>query len=240
MNDLHAYERLVFFTGAGMSAESGVPTYRGKGGIWDQYDYQEVACQNAFLKNPQKVLAFHEMRRKAALSCQPHPGHYRLAFIEQHHPRCLVITQNIDGMHQRAGSSQIVELHGSLWRLRCPAHGMLEEPGETYGHRTCPICHAWLRPDITWFGDPMNSSAMRAAAEAISRCDLFVAVGTSGVVWPAAGLPRLAKDSGAWCVEINPEASEMSHLYHETIRLPASEAIQQLPFENMFRKSTGH
>ena len=232
MNSLRSYQSVVFFTGAGMSAESGVPTYRGKGGIWDKYDYQDVACQKAFEKNPQHVLAFHEMRRKAVLSCRPHAGHDMLTAIEKHHPHSIVVTQNIDGMHQRAGTHNVIELHGSLWRLRCPAHGIFEDTGEAYHHYTCPRCSTWLRPDITWFGDAMNAEAMKTAADAVSRCNLFVAIGTSGMVWPAAGFPQLAKDSGAWCIEINPEASELSHIYHETIRLAASEALQQFPLND--------
>jgi NAD-dependent deacetylase len=232
MNSLRSYARIVFFTGAGMSAESGVPTYRGKGGIWDQYDYQDVACQNAFKRDPQKVLAFHEMRRKAVLSCRPHAGHDMLTTIEKQHPQLTVVTQNIDGIHQRAGTRNVIELHGSLWRLGCPAHGIFEDIGDHYQNYSCPHCRTWLRPDITWFGDAMNAEVMKTAADAISRCNLFVAIGTSGMVWPAAGFPHLAKDSGAWCIEINPEASELSHIYHETIRLPASEALLQYPFND--------
>jgi NAD-dependent deacetylase len=236
MNPLQSFDRIVFFTGAGMSAESGVPTYRGKGGIWAQYDYRAVACQTAFERNPQKVLAFHEIRRRAVLSCRPHSGHDILTAIEKRHPRCIVVTQNIDGMHQRSGTHNVIELHGSLWRLRCPTHGIFEDTGECYQHYTCPRCSNWLRPDITWFGDAMNAEAMETAADAVSRSNLFVAVGTSGMVWPAAGFPRLARESGAWCVEINPEASDLSHLYHETICLPASEALRRYPFNEDARQ----
>jgi len=232
MNSLRSYARIVFFTGAGMSAESGVPTYRGKGGTWDHYDYRDVACQKAFERDPHKVLLFHEMRRKSLLSCRPHVGHEILTIIENQHPQFTLVTQNIDGMHQRAGTRNVFELHGSLWRLRCPAHGTVDDIGETYQHTTCPHCFSWLRPDITWFEDAMNVQAMKAAADAISTCNLFVSIGTSGVVWPAAGYPQLARDSGAWCIEINPEASELSHIYHETIRLPASEALQKYPFHD--------
>jgi NAD-dependent deacetylase len=239
MNSLRSYAGIVFFTGAGMSAESGVPTYRGKDGIWDQYDYLDVACQKAFENNPRKVLAFHEMRRKAVISCRPHAGHESLTAIEKHHPQCTVITQNIDGMHQRAGTSNVIELHGSLWRLHCSIHGIFEEIDETYHHTACPHCNTWLRPDITWFGDAMNEKTMEAAADAVSRCNLFVAIGTSGSVWPAAGFPQLAKNCGAWCVEINPEVSELSHIYHETIRLPASDALQQYPFHDDPLQKTG-
>ncbi len=239
MNSLQSYSRIVFFTGAGMSAESGVPTYRGKGGIWDQYDYQDVACQKAFERYPKKVLAFHEIRRKLMLSCHPHAGHEVLAAIENQHPEVIIATQNIDGMHQRAGSRNVIELHGSMWRMRCQTHGVFEDMGETYRHHTCPHCNAWLRPDITWFGDAMNDQVMKAADDVVSRCDLFVAIGTSAIVWQAAGFPELARDYGAWCVEINPEATELSSLYHETIRLPASEALRQHPFTTILHTLGG-
>ena len=128
----HKYKSIVFFTGAGMSAESGVPTYRGRGGIWSQYNWEEYACQEAFDRDPQKVLKFHELRRRSVLACQPHPGHYVIAELEKTHPQVRVVTQNIDGMHQRAGSRNVTELHGSLWRVRCPSHGITEDIGETF------------------------------------------------------------------------------------------------------------
>jgi len=118
--DLSRYRKVVFFTGAGMSAESGVPTYRGKGGVWNAYDFQEYACQKAFEGDPEKVLRFHEIRRRAVLDCHPHAGHRVIAGM----PEASVITQNIDGMHQRAGSQDVIELHGSLWRLRCERCGV--------------------------------------------------------------------------------------------------------------------
>ncbi|MCG8376151.1 MAG: NAD-dependent deacylase, partial [Chlorobiales bacterium] len=125
MERLHCgeFRDIVFFTGAGMSAESGVPTYRGKGGIWGSYSIEEYACQQAFERNPEKVLDFHQKRRRAVLDCQPHDGHRVIASM----PNARVVTQNIDGMHQRAGSSDVIELHGSLWRLRCQNCGFKKE-----------------------------------------------------------------------------------------------------------------
>lgn len=220
---------IVVFSGAGMSAESGVPTYRGSGGIWSRYRWQEYACQEAFRQNPEAVLDFHEKRRKAVLECIPHAGHKALADLETNHPRVTLITQNIDGMHQRAGSRCVLELHGSLWRVRCPRHGVREDLEKgAFAHRRCPRCQAWMRPDITWFGDAMDAAIMEAAARAVKRCDLFVSVGTSGVVWPAAGFPRLARESGAEMVEINPECTPMSHLYQHHLREKASTALVSL------------
>ncbi|MFC1583081.1 NAD-dependent deacylase [Candidatus Neomarinimicrobiota bacterium] len=222
------YDTIVFFTGAGMSAESGVPTYHGKGGIWTEYRWEEFACEEAFRKDPAKVLEFHDLRRQALAPCTPHAGHRVVAALEDIHPQVTVVTQNIDGMHQRAGSRNVLELHGSLWRMRCMQRcGVYPlEPGKTSPTRC--TCGTWLRPDIVWFGDMLNAEVVDQATEAIRRCDLLVSVGTSGAVWPAAGFPRLARENSAHCVEINPEATEMSALYHETFRVPAGEVLPSL------------
>jgi NAD-dependent deacetylase len=222
------YEHIVFFTGAGMSAESGVPTYRGRGGVWSQYRWEEYACQEAFDVDPEKVLKFHELRRAAVLACKPHAGHAAIAELGKRHPRVTVVTQNIDGMHQRAGSWNVIELHGSLWRLRCPYDGVTEDTGEKFRSCTCEKCGSWLRPDIIWFGDMLDQGVMSEAIAAIRRCDLFVSIGTSGVVYPAAGFPRFAKENNARCIEINPEPNEMSSLYDEAIRNTAGEVLPDL------------
>ena len=124
---LNNYNKIIFFTGAGMSAESGVPTYRGRGGIWNEYKWEEYACQNAFNKNPEFVLKFHQLRRMEALKCNPHQGHDIISKIENLNRNTFIITQNIDGMHQRANSTNVIELHGSLWRLRCEKEGIVIE-----------------------------------------------------------------------------------------------------------------
>ncbi len=230
------YQHIVFFTGAGMSAESGVPTYRGTGGVWHRYNWQAYACQEAFDRDPLSVLKFHELRRKSVLACQPHAGYFAIAELEQRHPDVTVVTQNIDGMHPRSGSMNVIELHGSLWRLRCAAHGLIEDTGETYQSCVCGKCGAWLRPDIVWFGDRLDQEVLNRASEKIGQCDLFISIGTSGAVWPAAGLPEIAKNNGARCIEINPEPSEQScfnfaqqpHLYDEIIPLPAGRILPGL------------
>jgi NAD-dependent deacetylase len=226
--DPHIYDRIVFFTGAGMSAESGVPTYRGRGGIWHQYNWEEYACQEAFDRDPEKVLAFHELRRTLILSCRPHAGHFAIAALQEKHPGVTIITQNIDGMHQRAGATNVIELHGSIWRVICPLHGTIEDIGEKYTHMRCRQCSRWLRPDVTWFGDMLNQAVVNKATETLGKCNLFVSIGTSGVVWPAAGYPQIAKNNGAFCIEINPEPNEMSSLYDRTIREPAGTGLPAL------------
>ena len=222
------FKKIVFFTGAGMSAESGVPTYRGSGGIWNEYRWQEYACQKAFDRDPQKVLDFHELRRKEALKCQPHAGHYLITRLQKQHEAIHVITQNIDGMHQRAGTGNVIELHGSLWRVRCPRHGVNMDAAESYSHRQCPDCGSWLRPDIIWFEDRLDEEDVEAARYQLETCDLFISIGTSAVVWPAAGYPLIARHAGAQCLEINPEPSENSEIYHHALRGKAGEVLPHL------------
>ncbi len=223
------YNHIVFFTGAGMSAESGVPTYRGLGGLWHEYKWEDYASQDAFINHPEGVLDFHELRRIEALKCIPHSGHEIIAQIQDKNPNTVIITQNIDGMHQRSGTDHVVELHGSLWRLRCDAEVQVIDDLDNgkYYTRKCK-CGAWLRPDIIWFQDTLSESTVQKATKEISSCDLFISIGTSAVVWPAAGYPKLAKDSGAFCIEINPEETVLSPQYDYCIRSTASHGLTQL------------
>ncbi|MFQ6676982.1 MAG: NAD-dependent deacetylase [Fidelibacterota bacterium] len=227
--DTKKFKRIVFFTGAGMSAESGVPTYRGEGGIWYKYKWEEYACQDAWRRNPEKVFDFHDLRREEALKCFPHTGHEMITNIQNSHPDVTVVTQNIDGMHQRAGTENVIELHGSLWRVRCEKEGVITEDlaEGPFTNRKCK-CGAWLRPDIIWFSDMLNQAVIEMADIIISNCDLFISIGTSGVVWPAAGYPQLAKSSGALCIEINPEPSELSNIFDHNYRGKAGEILPKL------------
>ncbi|MBS2039665.1 NAD-dependent deacylase [bacterium] len=236
MNLMLTYPRIVFFTGAGMSKESGVPTYRGEGGLWKEYRYQDYACQSAFENNPEAVWNFHDQRRAVTAACQPHVGHELIARLAKERQAAgrgtnggvTVVTQNIDGMHQRAGSEIVYELHGSLWRVRCDSccevsHN-LELPLRSRVHH----CGNFLRPDIVWFGDSLSRSTLTKAVDAISRCSLFVSIGTSGAVYPAARLPLHAIESGAACIEINPESTPVSQHYQQHLRGPASVMLPQL------------
>ncbi len=211
-----------------MSADSGVPTYRGSGGIWNKYNWEEFACQDAFNHNPTKVLDFHELRRKSVLECQPHNGHNFITELQKSHDGVTVVTQNIDGMHQRAGTENVIELHGSLWRLRCDDCDItIDDIGESFANKKCK-CGKYLRPDIVWFGDMLDSKVIQQASDAIQKCDLFISIGTSGVVWPAAGFPNKAKSNGAYCIEINPEGTELSSLYDKVINCKASKIRKYL------------
>lgn len=219
------FDRIVFFTGAGMSAESGVPTYRGAGGIWREYDHRRYACQDAFDRDPAGVWEFHNYRRELVARCDPNPGHALVARCEALRPRVTVVTQNIDGLHQLAGSKRVIELHGSLWRARCD--------GERLESRDVPFeaerdDGKWWRPDIVWFGDMLDAGNIDAAAAAIADCDLLVSIGTSAVVYPAARLPLIAREHGATLVEINPEETPVSHAYHHRLRTTASAGLTAL------------
>jgi len=228
--DVNKYNKIVFFTGAGMSAESGVPTYRGSGGIWHKYNWEDFACQDAFDRNPTKVLDFHELRRRSVLECQMHKGYKFISDLQKSHDSITVVTQNIDGIHQRAGVEDVIELHGSLWRLRCDVCGItVDDIGESFTKKKCD-CGKYLRPDIIWFSDMLNPHVIQQASEAIQKCDLFISIGTSGVVWPAAGFPQVAKNNGAYCIEINTEQTELSYLFDEVIFSKASEIERYLSF----------
>lgn len=222
------FERIVFFTGAGMSAESGVPTYRGRGGIWAEYNYEDYACQRAFDRDPDKVWDFHDKRRAAVMACQPNEGHRVVAEIARAKPETLIATQNIDGLHQRAGAGEVIELHGSLWRVRCDRERTVRaDTSIPIAARAC-ACGAYLRPDIVWFEDALDPNVVERARQALEDCDLLVSVGTSAVVYPAADLPRIAARRGAVTVEINLEDTPMSPLYTHRLRGKASELLREL------------
>jgi NAD-dependent deacetylase len=223
------FSRIVFFTGAGMSAESGVPTYRGAGGIWKEYDYRRYACQDAFDRDPEAVWEFHNFRRGIVSRCAPNAGHDLIVRAERALPQVTVVTQNIDGLHALAGSRAVHELHGNLWRVRCDRCGTRTQDGhEQRAETRCSTCGGPLRPDIVWFGDHLDEAVVGAATAAIAACELFVSVGTSAVVYPAAALPQVARDAGALCVEINPDDTPASHLYSVHLRGPATQMLARL------------
>jgi NAD-dependent deacetylase len=225
---LKEYNKIVFFTGAGLSAESGIPTYRGRGGIWHEYNYEEYACQRAFNSNPEKVWEFHNKRREFVAGCKPNEGHRIIADVEKEKPETVVITQNIDGMHQRTGSKNVLELHGSLWRLRC------DKEGKIFSNTDVPLksikcsCGEYLRPDIVWFEDSLKQLVINLAMNAISDCDIFISIGTSGVVYPAAQMPQIAIQRGIPSIEINIDTTPLSHLFKYQMAGKASEMLKRL------------
>lgn len=222
------FSRIVFFTGAGLSSESGIPTYRGSGGIWKEYNYEDYACQRAFERDPEKVWDFHDKRRAAVAACEPNDGHRLIAVIQRAKPGTTIITQNIDGLHARAGGVDVIELHGSLWRVRCDRERTIrDDTSVPIASRTC-TCGAYLRPDIVWFEDALSVDNLRRAERALERADLIVSIGTSGVVYPAADLPRIAVAAGAVSVEINLEDTPVSELYQHRLRGKASELLKSM------------
>jgi NAD-dependent deacetylase len=225
---LRDFDRIVFFTGAGLSAESGIPTYRGHGGIWNQYRYEDYACQRAFNADPEKVWDFHDVRRARVAACEPNRGHRVIAEVQRVKPETVVVTQNIDGLHQRAGCTNVVELHGSLWRVRCDREGIVVANTDTPLRARRCACGGYWRPDIVWFEDLLHPATLDAAVNAMHTCDLLVSVGTSGVVYPAAALPEIASARGATTVEINLEDTPASALYQYRLRGKASELLRSL------------
>ena len=222
---------MVFFTGAGVSAESGIPTFRGKGGLWEKFKVEELATPEGFFRNPAKVWEWYDMRRKAIAEAQPNEAHILMAELERECGDVWVITQNVDGLHQRAGSRKVIELHGNIWRVRC-----LECGATYYEYRTplpeypprCKECGGMLRPDVVWFGEPLPVDALERAWELAKAADFFVVVGTSGLVYPAAHLPYVAREGGAYVVEINLEETPLSSIAHEVIRERATVGMRRL------------
>lgn len=222
---------IAVLTGAGTSAESGVPTFReAQTGLWAQYNPQELATPSAFRRNPQLVWEWYEWRRGLVADAAPHPGHYALAQLERIASKFTLITQNVDGLHQDAGSEHVIELHGNIRRSKCFEEGTVVESWQETDEvpPRCPDCGAYLRPDVVWFGESLSPGALDAAIVATTSCDVFLSVGTSTVVQPAAALPFEALRAGATVVEINPDATPLSDRAHYVLRGPAGEVLPAL------------
>ena len=210
---LRSARQVTVLTGAGISAESGVPTFRdAQTGLWARYDPHQLATPAAFRHNPRLVWDWYAWRRGLVAQARPNAGHEALAEIERRVPRLTLITQNVDGLHARAGSRNIVELHGNLARTRCSVEETVVESWAETDERPprCPRCGAFLRPDVVWFGEMLPRAALAAAQAAAADCDLFLSVGTSGLVEPAAALPYAALAGGALVVEINPDRTPLT------------------------------
>ena len=205
---LHRARHVAVLTGAGVSAESGLPTFRDSlTGLWANHRPEDLATPEAFERNPSQVWSWYRMRREAALRAEPNPAHLALARMESLVPRLTLITQNVDGLHRRAGSRDLVELHGDLTRARCSREGSLverwDEPADGGEPPRCESCGAYLRPDVVWFGEPLPEESLHRAWAAVYDCQVFLTVGTSNLVEPAASLPWLAAAQGAVVVVIN-------------------------------------
>lgn len=229
---LRAARRVVVLTGAGVSAESGVPTFRDAlGGLWARYDPLEIATPSAFARQPRLVWDWYAERRDALRLVEPNSGHRALVAIERRVGDFLLVTQNVDGLHARAGSRSMVELHGNLARVRCSLEDRIVDrwdapPGDEPPR--CPHCGAFLRPDVVWFEEGLPAEALARAEDAADRCDLMIVAGTSAEVLPAAALPLRAKRAGARVIEINPDATPLSAVADHVLRAPSGEALPSL------------
>ncbi len=223
--------RITVLTGAGVSAASGVPTFRGPAGLWKQYRPEELATPLAFARDPRLVWEWYDWRRQRIAGCAPNAAHRVLAAWSRRFPRFTLVTQNVDGLHEGAGTRDPVRLHGSIWHVRCHercARGAApwrdaRVPMPDHPPR-CPHCGGLLRPDVVWFGEPLDPAIVARAATA-ARCDVFFAIGTSAVVYPAAGFVHEARQHGATTIEINPEATPATDLVDVSIAEPAETAL---------------
>lgn len=220
IKSLQTAKKIAVLTGAGISAESGVPTFRDPDGLWAKFKPEELANFDAFMSNPQLVWEWYEHRREIVRSVQPNAGHLALAQLEKQSEQFTLITQNVDGLHHRAGSQNVLELHGNLMRSYCIDCRQRQDEVQLSKEHPFPLCSncgGKVRPDIVWFGEMLPLGIFEDAENAARHCDLFLVIGTSAVVYPAAALPLYAKKSGAFVIEINAEPTEISHLVDESL-----------------------
>jgi len=224
--------RVTVLTGAGVSAASGVPTFRGPDGLWRRHRPEDLATPEAFARDPRLVWEWYDWRRQRIAACAPNDAHRVLARWTGERPGTTLVTQNVDGLHERAGARDVVRLHGSIWDVRCAdgcprgrgSRRLDEVPLATLPPR-CPHCGGIARPDVVWFGESLDARQLERAAEAAAACDVFLAVGTSAVVYPAAGLVVHARQAGAATIEINLDATPMAPFLDVVVRAPAERVL---------------
>jgi NAD-dependent deacetylase len=228
---LRGARRIVVLTGAGISAESGVPTFRGPDGLWRKFRAEDLATPEAFARDPVLVWEWYDWRRGIIAKVAPNPGHVVLARWETRFPVFTLITQNVDGLHALAGSRRLLELHGNIWKTRCPDENRIVEnrdvPLSPIPPR-CASCGGLLRPHIVWFGEGLDQDILRQAFSACTQADVMLAVGTSALVHPAASLPLAAAESGATVIEINPDPTPLTPHADIPLRGKAGEILPRL------------
>ena len=228
---LRRAQRVAVLTGAGVSAESGVPTFRGKDGLWKQFRAEDLATPEAFARDPKLVWEWYDWRRGIVGRAEPNPSHTVLAKWEKAFPEFTLITQNVDGLHARAGSQNLLELHGNIWKTRCPREGTVANNFEIPLRQippACPNCGAVLRPHIVWFGESLDPDILRRASGASSLCDVMLVVGTSALVQPAASLPLHASEAGAKIIEINPDPTPLTPYANVSLHGKAGEILPRI------------
>ena len=226
---LKSAERVTVLTGAGISAESNVPTFRGKDGLWKNYRAEELATPEAFRANPAFVWEWYGYRQQIILKCEPNPAHYTLAEMEKHFREFTLITQNVDSLHERAGSKKILEMHGNIFKARCIRENTVTDfVLEDEPVPKCKKCGALLRPHIVWFGETLDPDVLDESFTLASKSDLFMVIGTSAMVQPAASLPIIAVESDIPVVEINPESTPLSAYMTVSIQGKAGEVLPEI------------
>ena len=231
LDHLRNASHVVALTGSGISAESGVPTFRdAQTGLWSNFKPEELATPEAFQRNPKLVWEWYAWRRELVSKAQPNTGHGALVELEKHVPRLTLVTQNVDGLHQRAGSRNVIELHGNITRTKCFAENTPVESWHESGDvpPRCPRCGGPLRPDVVWFNETLPEDSIKRAIAASRDCEVFLSIGTSTQVYPAALLPFEALQYGATVVEINPDPTPLSARAHHTLPGPAGEVLPAL------------
>jgi NAD-dependent deacetylase len=232
LDSLHQARFIAVFTGAGVSAESGVPTFRdAQTGLWEKFSAEELATPTAFQRDPVTVWKWYQWRRDLMRHAAPNPAHHAIAALEKHVPQVTVLTQNVDGLHRVAGSSDIIELHGNIWDDACfdcgrPAEG--EAPKDGDGLPRCMHCGGLMRPGVVWFGESLPAAAWQRASGIAEQADVFFCIGTSSLVEPAASLPHYAHTSGKTVVQINPEATRHDAFARHVLRGKAGEVMPAL------------
>ena len=233
-------QRVAVLTGAGVSAESGVPTFRGTDALWHQYRAEDLATPEAFRRDSRLVWEWYDWRRQLIAKCRPNPAHSAIAFLERRSAEFLLITQNVDGLHRLAGSTRMVELHGNIWRVRCLEDGKTTENFDVPLPAIPPRCDCGglLRPDVIWFGEALPPEALQEAFDFAESCEVFLVVGTSAVVQPAASLPSIARRRGAYLVEVNLEPTPITPLAHESHHGKAGDILPRLVGSDNFEFRT--
>jgi NAD-dependent deacetylase len=231
LDKLSSASAVAVLTGAGISAESGVPTFRGNEGLWKKFQPEELANFDAFIKNPDLVWEWYTYRKKLIAEVKPNLGHYALTEMEKLFREFAIITQNIDNLHRRAGSTRVYELHGNIERNYCIDCGRRyrnDELASTASAQRCVDCNGLVRPDVVWFGELLPADQWELADRASRNADVFFSIGTSAIVYPAASLPLAAKESGAYLVEINAEVTPLSDTANESLIGKAGEILPRL------------